>query len=240
MNKIYQAPKKQGLYDPEFEKSSCGVGFVVNMNGEKSHEIILQGLEILNKLEHRGAVGSDPLTGDGAGLLTQIPHDFFKAKCLELEISLPEPGAYGTGLVFLPRDERADKCARIFVDIVAQEGLKTLGWRNVPVDNTTIGETARKAEPDIRQPFIVCDKEALDKDQLELKLLVVRKRAEKAIFKAGYNDSHEDFYVCSLSAKIFVYKGQLMSRQLETYFLDIKDPSMVSALALAHSRYSKT
>ena len=238
MNKTYKVPQKQGLYDPEFEKSSCGVGFVVNMNGEKSHEIILQGLEILNKLEHRGAVGSDPLTGDGAGLLIQTPHDFFKAKCLELGIALPGPGEYGTGLVFFPRDDRAEKCLRIFEEIVAEEGLKILGWRKVPVDNTTIGETARKVEPDIRQPFIVCDKQSLDKNQLELKLLVVRKQFEKAVFNAGYNDSHIDIYVCSLSAKTFIYKGQLMSRQLETYFLDIKDPGMVSALALAHSRYS--
>ena len=231
-------PQKQRLYDPQFEKDNCGVGFVVNMKGEKSHEIIQQGLEVLNRLEHRGAVGSDPLSGDGAGLLIQVPHQFFKTQFAKTHVQLPGPGRYGTGLVFLPRDDRAEKCVRIFEEVVAGEGLKNLGWRKVAVDNTTIGETARSAEPDIRQPMIVCGDQRLDAKQLELKLFAVRKQVEERVFQAGYNDSHEDFYICSLSAKIFIYKGQLMSRQLETYFLDIKDPEMVSALALAHSRYS--
>ena len=238
MDKMYKTPKKQGLYDPEFEKGSCGVGFVANMKGEKSHEIILQGLEILNNLEHRGAVGSDPLSGDGAGLLIQVPHNFLKKESSKLGITLPEPGSYGTGLVFFPKDDRGEKCKKIFEDTVAREGLKILAWRKVPVDNTTIGETARKAEPDIQQPIITFDKETLDNDKLEIRLLLVRKQAEKAIFDAGFNDSYEDFYVCSLSVNTFVYKGQLMSSQLETYFLDIKDPALDSALALAHSRYS--
>ena len=232
-------PKKQGLYDPEFEKDSCGVGFVVHMKGKKSHEIVLQGLELLKKLEHRGACGADPLTGDGAGLLIQMPHNFLEKECRGTPIHLPEPGRYGSGLVFLPQNKKqAEECARIMADIVSQEGLDLLGWREVPVDNTSIGETARQVEPSIRQIFIGAREDIQNPDGLERRLLEVRKRVANAVRQAGLNDNNENFYICSLSCKTFIYKGQLMAPQVETYFLDIRNPEMDSALALTHSRYS--
>ncbi len=231
-------PKKQGLYDPQFEKDSCGVGFIVDMKGRKSHKIVLQGLEILNNLEHRGAVGADPLTGDGAGILIQIPHDFYKAQCGGMGIDLPEAGQYGTGLVFFPPDERNDQFKGIFEKVIDHEGLTLLGWRKVPVDNSAIGEVAKQAEPEIQQIFVGQGKEKLDQDAFERKLYCVRKQAGRTIHETGLAEFYETFYTCSLSTRIIIYKGQLMSSQLETYFLDIKDPQLDSALALVHSRYS--
>ncbi len=174
-------PKKQGLYDPANEKENCGIGFVVNMKGERSHEIVLQGIEILNKLEHRGACGSDPLTGDGAGLLIQMPHKFFKTQCSKLDIELPEPGKYGSGLVFFPKDVRIHSFLDIFNKAIKSEGLSLLGWRKVPVDNTTIGHVARDAEPEIWQPFIGLGEEAIDQDELERRLYLVRKQVGKEV-----------------------------------------------------------
>ena len=153
--KYRSARRKQGLYDPAQEHDACGVGFVVNMRGEKSHEIVRSGLEILVNLTHRGACGCDPLTGDGAGILTQIPHEFFAAKAAELGITLPAPGDYGVGTVFLPRDEAERRhCEQRFEAIVAEEGQAFLGWRDVPIDNSVLGHTARDVEPVIRQMFI--------------------------------------------------------------------------------------
>ena len=231
-------PKKQGLYDPAFEKDSCGVGFVVHMKGEKSHEIVLQGLNILKRLEHRGACGSDPLTGDGAGLLIQIPHRLFKTQCDKIGIQLPEAGRYASGLVFLPKHYQANKCIKILENAIAEEGLTLLGWREVPVDNSTIGHVARSAEPDIRQVFIGASDDIKDCTEFERKLYMVRKQVARGVRAAGYNEDNESFYICSLSCRTFIYKGQLMAPQVESYFLDIKDPEMDSALALAHSRYS--
>ncbi len=234
---IENYPKKQGLYDPVHEKENCGVGFIAHMKGDKSHDIISQGLELLNRLEHRGAVGADPLTGDGAGILIQVPHEFFKAQCQKIGISLPEEGQYGAGLVFLPRDERGQQLMEIFDQVTAQEGLEMLGWREVPVDNTHIGETSRQVEPDIQQVFIGSG--GIEDQQIfERKLYVVRKQAGQAIRASGLAELYESYYICSLSSKIFIYKGQLMAPQVEKYFLDIKDPLMKSAMALVHSRYS--
>ena len=231
-------PKKQGLYDPANEKENCGIGFVVNMKGERSHEIVLQGIEILNKLEHRGACGSDPLTGDGAGLLIQMPHKFFKTQCSKLDIELPEPGKYGSGLVFFPKDVRIHSFLDIFNRAIKNEGLSLLGWRKVPVDNTTIGHVARDAEPEIWQPFIGLGEEAIDQDELERRLYLVRKQVGKEVHYSGEAEFFVSFYICNLSTKTFCYKGQLMSTQLETYFLDLNDPELDSALSLVHSRYS--
>jgi glutamate synthase domain-containing protein 2/glutamate synthase domain-containing protein 1/glutamate synthase domain-containing protein 3 len=231
-------PKKQGLYDPAFEKDSCGVGFVVHMKGRRSHEIVLQGLDILKRLEHRGASGADPLTGDGAGLLIQMPHKLFRTQCTKIGIDLPEPGRYASGLVFLPREYNSKKCTKILEDVVSREGLNLLGWREVPVDNTSIGHVARSAEPLIRQVFIGAGKDIENTGQFERRLYSVRKMVANAVRAAGYNQDNESFYICSLSCRTFIYKGQLMAPQVETYFLDIKDPEMDSALALAHSRYS--
>ncbi|MBI4382825.1 MAG: glutamate synthase large subunit [Nitrospinae bacterium] len=232
-------PEKQGLYDPEFEKENCGIGFVVNIKGEKSHEIVLQGLEILNKLEHRGAVGSDPLTGDGAGILVQMPHRFFSAQCSQAGIQLPPAGRYGAGLIFLPRDkDRAEGCVRIVEDVVAREGQRLLGWRDVPVNNRVIGDGARKCEPVIRQLFVGAHDSVKETMDFERKLFVIRKQCFQKIRAAGLNRNDEEFYICSLSSRTFLYKGQFMSPQLGPYFLDIQDPEMESALALCHARYS--
>ncbi|HIG84994.1 MAG TPA: glutamate synthase subunit alpha, partial [Verrucomicrobiales bacterium] len=231
-------PKKQGLYDPKNEKENCGIGFVANMKGRATHEIIRQGIEVLNKLEHRGACGSDPLTGDGAGLLIQMPHKFFKSQCPKIDIELPEQGKYGTGLVFFPKDVRIHSFLDIFNKIIKQEGLSLLGWRKVPVDNTTIGHVAREAEPEIWQPFIAQGENPIDQEELERRLYKVRKLVGKEIHYAGEAEYFVSFYICSLSTRTFCYKGQLMSNQLETYFLDLKDPEIESALALVHSRYS--
>jgi len=230
-------PKKQGLYDPAFEKDSCGVGFVMHMKGEKSHEIISNGLEILKKLEHRGACGSDRLTGDGAGILIQISHRFFQAECKKIGITLPDRGRFAAGNVFLSQEE-STKCQEIMESAVESEGLQLLGWRDVPVDNSTIGATARSAEPVIKQIFIGAAPDIKDQLAFERKIYCVRKRAAWGVRQAGLNDNNENFYICSLSSKTIIYKGQLMAPQLETYYLDLKNPAMVSALALAHSRYS--
>ena len=235
---MHRFPKKQGLYDPAFEKDSCGVGFVMNMKGEKSHEIIFQGLEILKKLEHRGACGSDKLTGDGAGILIQLPDAFFQEQCPKIGISLPEAGRYATGNIFLPKGEDTKQGMEIMERAVLTEGLELLGWRDVPVDNSTIGVNARSVEPVIKQIFVGAPPDVKDELTFERRLYCVRKRTAWGVRRAGLNDNNENFYACSLSSKTLIYKGQLMAQQLETYYLDIKDPKMTSALALAHSRYS--
>jgi glutamate synthase domain-containing protein 2/glutamate synthase domain-containing protein 1/glutamate synthase domain-containing protein 3 len=230
-------PKKQGLYDPEFEKDSCGVGFVVHMDGKSTHQTVVDGLEILKKLEHRGACGSDPLTGDGAGILIQTPHKFFKKACFAIGFELPERGHYGAGLIFLSQEQGCREASvKIFEESLDEEGLVLLGWRDVPVDNSTIGVGAREVEPVIMQAFVGA-RLPMKPDELERALYTVRKVTTYRVRKTGLNDD-ESFYVCSLSSKTFIYKGQLMCDQLETYFLDLKDPDMESALALAHSRYS--
>ncbi|WP_272908708.1 glutamate synthase large subunit [Nitrospina gracilis] len=234
---IQRLPKRQGLYDPRFEQENCGVGFIASLKGEKSHELIQQSLELLNRLEHRGAVGADPLTGDGAGILIQIPHAFYKEECQKLGIVLPEEGRYGTGLVFLPRDDRAESLMQIFEQVTKEEGLDILGWRKVPVDNTQIGTVAAEVEPDIRQIFIGADG-IEDRDAFERKLYIVRKQAGRAIRASGLAELYESYYICSLSSKTVVYKGQLMAPQVGRYYLDVSDPRMTSALSLVHSRYS--
>ena len=235
---MHAFPKKQGLYDPAFEKDSCGVGFVMHMKGEKSHEIITQGLGILKKLEHRGACGSDSETGDGAGILIQIPHLFFQEQCEKSRIKLPEAGRYAVGNIFLPNGDDTKLGQDIMERAVLSEGLEFLGWRDVPVDNTTIGVAARSVEPVIKQVFVGAGPNIKDQVTFEQRLYCVRKRAAWGVRQAGLNDNNENFYACSLSSKTLIYKGQLMAPQLETYYLDLKKPNMVSALALAHSRYS--
>ena len=235
---MHAFPKKQGLYDPALEKDSCGVGFVMNMKGEKSHEIITQGLEILKKLEHRGACGADSATGDGAGILIQIPHRFFQEQCKKAGINLPEAGRYAVGNVFLPVGEDTKQGQEIMERAILTEGMELLGWRDVPVDNSTIGKTARSVEPVIKQVFVGAGPGVADQLAFERRLYCVRKRTAWGVRRAGLNDNNENFYACSLSSKTLIYKGQLMAPQLETYYLDLQDPNMVSALALAHSRYS--
>lgn len=231
-------PSKQGLYDPEWEHDACGIGFVVNIKGERSHEIIKQGLTVLSNLDHRGARGADPDTGDGAGILLQIPHRFFKKVSRENGFEIPELGAYAVGMVFMSSEPmvRAE-CEKILMNIVREEGQKFLGWRTVPTDDISLGEGARYSKPYIRQIFIGRDPVLKDDLAFERKLYVIRKRAEKAIRYSGMAGG-KSFYVASLSARTIVYKGMLTPDQLPAFYLDLKDADMESALALVHSRFS--
>ncbi|HMO63704.1 MAG TPA: glutamate synthase subunit alpha, partial [Verrucomicrobiota bacterium] len=231
-------PPKQGLYDPRFEHDACGVGFVVNIKGAKSHELVRQGLQVLLNLDHRGACGCEANTGDGAGLLMQVPHKFFLKESAGAKFDLPEPGAYGVAMVFLPRDPKQRRfCERIFERIVREEGQKVLGWRTVPTDNSMIGATAKATEPCYRQCFIGRSRRITDVQEFERKLYVIRKRAASEVRHAGEPGTHF-WYVASLSARTLVYKGMLMPAQVDQYFPDLRDPDLETALALVHSRFS--
>ncbi|MCP9452049.1 MAG: glutamate synthase large subunit [Nitrospira sp.] len=229
-------PLQQGLYDPRYEKDSCGIGFVVNIKGHKSHEIVRQGLQVLEHLAHRGAQGSDPRTGDGAGILIQVPHAFLKRVAADVGISLGEAGEYGVGMVFLPpREDQRVQCERVFEEVIKEEGLRLLGWRDVPVKSDVIGEVARRTEPFIRQIFI--GRDIFTESQFERKLYVIRKRVERAIRESAIQ-GRDYFYVASLSSHTIVYKGLLLPQQMMEYYQDLRDDSLVSALALVHSRFS--
>jgi glutamate synthase (NADPH/NADH) large chain len=230
--------KKQGLYDPRFEHDACGVAFVANMQGIKSHDIIQKGLQVLQNLTHRGACGCDPLTGDGAGMLMQVPHEFLHKECGLLHIGLPDPGEYGVGMVFLPREvSERNICEEIFERVVREEGQRVLGWRRVPTEASACGDLARKVMPEIRQIFIASGPDVQDGEALERKLYVIRKRVERAVREADLRDS-ETFYIPSLSSRTLVYKGLLLPEQIPQFYADLRDPSMVSALALVHQRFS--
>jgi len=231
-------PPKQGLYDPRHEHDACGVGFIAHIKGRKSHNIVCQGLEILKNLTHRGAVGADPLAGDGAGMLLQLPDAFFSAQAAKLGIVLPEAGHYAVGMVFLPRnaDSRAD-CEKILTDFIVAEGQTVLGWRDVPVDNTGLGESVKAVEPVIRQVFVGRGSNCADRNIFERKLFVIRKQAENAIRQLNLQDGGQ-FYVTSLSSRTITYKGMLLADQVGVFYRDLSDESMVSALALVHQRFS--
>ncbi len=229
-------PRRQGLYDPQHEKDSCGIGFVVNIKGKKSHDIVRKGLQVLENLTHRGAQGCDPCTGDGAGILLQVPHTFLKRVAGDAGVSLPEVGEYGVGQLFLPPNADSRRlCEKLFTEILVEEGLRLLGWRDVPVKSDQIGAQARTTEPFMRQIFIARD--ALNEAQFERKLYVIRKRVEKAVAESAIQ-GREHFYVSSLSAHTIVYKGLLLPHQMAAYYQDLTDERMVSALALVHSRFS--
>ena len=229
---------KQGLYDPSFEHDACGVGLVANIKGVKSHRIISQGLEVLINLGHRGACGADPETGDGAGLLIQMPHDFFANQCDRLGIALPPRGAYGVGMVFLPRDPaQRGRCQEIIRRVVEQEGHSLLGWRDVPVAPDAIGVLAARVRPSIRQFFVSRSQLEEEPFHFELRLYVIRKQIERAVAESGLSE-REDFYVSSLSSNKIVYKGLIMADQLEHFYLDLADESMITSFALVHSRFS--
>ena len=226
-----------GLYRPEFEHSACGVGVVANVRGVKSNEVVRNGLEVLANLAHRGAAGSDPETGDGAGMLLQMPHDFLRRETAKLGIDLPEPGGYAAGVVFLPQDNtERDACEAIVVRAIEQEGQRFLGWRDVPVDPSVIGYVARECQPVIRQLFIGMGPGS-DAAAFERKLFVIRKVAEREVLDAGLSEAGE-FYVCSLSSKLVVYKGLLMGTQIGGFYTDLADPLVASSFALVHSRFS--
>ena len=236
-------PEQQGLYNPLNEHDSCGVGFVCNINGEKSNEIVRKGLKILNRLAHRGAVGADPKTGDGAGILIQLPHEFLSKVTEKEKIDLPSPGEYGTGLVFLPQNERARSfCRDVFTKIIEEEKQILLGWRKVPTDNSNIGTLARETQPYIEQIFIQKNPELPPKSKsddlnFERTLYVIRKRVENIINTSDIKQK-SFFYITNISSRTLIYKGLLIANQLEDFYIDLKDNTMKSSIAMIHSRYS--
>src|SRR5579862_7508166 len=221
--------KQQGLYDPSFEHDSCGVAFVARLDAEPSHEVLDRALDALERLEHRGAAGADPDTGDGAGVLLQLPDAFFRA---ELGDALPARGAYGVAVCFLPRDDaRRHELERIMVEAVEGEGQRVVCWRDVPVAEECAGSTARAFAPRIRQLVVGASPGlAADQDAFERKLYVIRRVAE--------NRAGSDLVVPSCSSRTIVYKGMLTAPQLRAYFGDLRDERLASALALVHSRFS--
>jgi glutamate synthase (NADPH/NADH) large chain len=235
-------PLAQGLYTPEREHDSCGVGFVANLHNRKSHDLVEKGLEILLNLDHRGAVGADPRAGDGCGILVQIPHRFFAGEATRHGFSLPEPGDYGIGVFFLPRDpEGRALVERIIETAVADEGQVALGWRDVPVDNSDLGESVRPTEPVIRQLFVGRGANAgvgkAEQDMFERRLFILRKVISNAVY--SLNDPRTlGFYAVCLSSRTVVYKGLLLATQLGDYFKDLSEPSFETALALVHQRFS--
>ncbi len=233
-----QVLEKHGLYSKSYEKDACGMGFVVDIKGRKSHDIIDDGLRILERLEHRGARGADASTGDGAGILVQIPHEFFRRECEVLGFTLPPAGSYGVGMVFAHRYEDLRKKQKsILEDIVRAEGQIVLGWREVPVDSHVVGAEAAAIRPWFIQIFIGKGPNVMNDQEFERKLYVIRKEAEKQIIPISKAES-SDFYIASLSAKTIVYKGMLTPKQLRNFYLDLSDLDFTSALAMVHSRFS--
>jgi glutamate synthase (ferredoxin) len=235
-------PSKQGLYDPQYEHDSCGVGFVVDLKGRPSHDIVSKAVRVLLNLGHRGACGCEKNTGDGAGILMQMPHHFLLQECDKLAIRLPAQGDYGVGMVYLPTDP-ADRraCEAAFEQIVREEGLSVLGWRTVPTENSPLGPTAKRSEPSIRQIFIGAGARSVsdgsDPLAFERHLYIVRKRVENAV--KGLNLHQRGmFYVPSLSSRTIIYKGMLNADQISVYYPDLVDPAVETALAMVHSRFS--
>ncbi|MCA9831690.1 MAG: glutamate synthase large subunit [Dehalococcoidia bacterium] len=231
-------PPKQGLYDPRHEHDSCGVGFVVHLKGHRSHKIVDDALTALENLAHRGASGSEPNTGDGAGVLVQIPDEFFRHECAQLSIRLPGRGEYGSGMLFAPPSARARAQGQaLFASIVEEEGQHFLGWRDVPTRNETVGASALAAEPYVLQAFVGRGANCDSGDDFERRLYVIRRRFERALLRFGIPDA-EYFYFTSLSSRTIVYKGMLTAHQVREYFPDLSDNRFISALGMFHSRFS--
>ena len=229
----------QGLYDPAFEHDACGVGFVVDIKGRKSHKIVENALTILKNLIHRGACGCEENTGDGVGMLTQLPHKFFTRVCKEIGFELPEFGYYGAGMVFLPNDEKQKQhCIDELNKIITEEGQQILGWRDVPIDSSSLGSMAKAGEPTFKQVFIARSEDLADEAAFERKLYVIRKRIEHKIANDYHLTEREHFYIPSLSYRTCVYKGMLTGSQFEPMFPDVSDKDFESALALVHQRFS--
>ena len=224
-------PKAQGLYNPKYEHDNCGIGFVTQIRGIKSHEIVKKGLEVLVNMAHRGAESADNQSGDGAGILIQIPHKLIISK----GVRVPSLGEYGTGLVFLPQKEQErEKCEQVLIDSLVAEEIDIIDLIDVPVDSTVLGEISRSTEPFIKQIFVTGK---FEQDELERKLYIARKQAEKKVRESSIKDK-EAFYLPSLSTKVLIYKGMLTPEQVEKYFIDLKNPAIESAIALVHSRFS--
>ncbi len=234
-----QALAQHGLYDPANEKDACGVGFVAHIKGQRSHSIVEQGLKILENLDHRGAVGADKLMGDGAGILIQLPDEFYRSEMAAQGVTLPPPGEYGVGMIFLPKEQASRlACEHEMVRAVKAEGQVLLGWRDVPVNrDMPMSPAVREKEPVIRQIFVGRGADVIVPDALERKLYVIRKTASAAIQKLQLTHSRE-YYVPSMSCRTIIYKGLLLADQVGQYYLDLADPRVVSALALVHQRFS--
>ncbi|MET0675046.1 MAG: glutamate synthase subunit alpha, partial [Bradyrhizobium sp.] len=231
-------PPAVGLYDPSLEKDSCGVGFIANIKGKKSHQIVADALNILCNLEHRGAVGADPRAGDGAGILVQIPHAFFTRKAAEIGFELPEPGHYAIGSLFMPKETAWRKVIQsIIAEQIKGEGLLLLGWRDVPSDNSSLGVTVKPTEPYHMQVFVGRNGAAKTEDEFERRLYILRKSISQAIYQrrerglAGY-------YPVSMSCRTIIYKGMFLADQLGKYYPDLHEADFDSALALVHQRFS--
>jgi glutamate synthase domain-containing protein 1 len=227
-------PEKQGLYDPAFNHENCGIGFVVRSDGIPNHAIVQNGIQILMNLEHRGAVGGDKSTGDGAGILLQIPDRFFRKTYPE--IHLPDPGHYAVGMVFLPSDSKLAKdCITISNNTIEEERCEVLGWREVPVENCHLGRLARSTEPCIQQVFI--HHKGIEKVHFERKLYIIRRQIEKRV--AGLQDQDfSQFYIVSFSSRTVIYKGLLTGTQLAHFYPDLRDEQCISVFSLVHQRYS--
>jgi len=228
---------QQGLYRPEFEHDSCGVGFITSINGLKSHQIVSDALTILENMEHRGACGCDPETGDGAGILLQLPHEFLMEECIALDIRLSEPGYYGVGMIFFPKEiATKEACRTAIINSAEKLGLPLLGFRKLPVNPSVVGETSLAVEPDAEHMFIGRPSSVTSAEDFERKLYVLRRLITKTIESTVKNGS--DFYIASLSSRIIVYKGQLTTYQLRTYYTDLQDSRLTSAFGMVHSRFS--
>src|ERR1700738_4096753 len=231
-------PAAEGMYDLSLEKDSCGVGFIANIKGKKSHQIVSDAISILCNLEHRGAVGADPRAGDGAGILVQIPHRFFAKKADRLGFDLPRPGEYAVGGLFLPRDPDWRRIIRdIYAQMIKREGMTLLGWRQVPTDSSTLGESVKPTEPVHLQVFIGRGRKIRSEDEFERRLYVLRKSISNAIY-ARKERRLSGYYPVSISCRTVAYKGMFLPDQLGTYYPDLHDPDFASALALVHQRFS--
>ncbi len=233
-------PKKEGLYDPSLERDSCGVGFIVNIQGEKSHKIVKNGIHILKNMEHRGAAGADPNVGDGAGILSQIPHELFAAEMRKRSLRLPNEREYGVGMLFLPQDRKAaERCRELYEQIVTDEKQEVIGWRKVPTDNSCLSQSMLGQEPAVYQAFVKNCLGDLQDDgrDFERRLYIIRRLVEKRVRESDI-PGKQSFYICSQSSATIVYKGMFLAWQLERYYLDLKSPKFSSAMALVHQRFS--
>ncbi len=233
-------PPAQGLYLPEFEKDACGVGFICHIKGNQSHSIVSDALTMLENMNHRGACGCEPGSGDGAGIMVRMPDSFFRSKMAAQGVMLPKPGQFGVAMIFLPRPQKARlECVRIFEQVVRENGMTVLGWRDVPVDHTQVGPTPAKTEPVIRQCFVAPTETFFNKADFDRRLYLVRQISENRLEFGDFSpEAKEEFYICICSANRMVYKGMLTAHQVREYYLDLKDPEFQSSLAIVHSRFS--
>ncbi|HPF88667.1 MAG TPA: glutamate synthase subunit alpha, partial [Candidatus Limiplasma sp.] len=233
-----ELPEQHGLYSPRYEHDACGIGMLANIKGIRSHAVLKDALDALVHLSHRGGTGAELDTGDGAGILTQIPDAFFRKVCPLEGMVLPAPGAYGVGMFFLSQDQaKRAKTKKAFEDIVKKYNQTFIGWREVPVNPSTLGKTSKACMPYITQAFIQKSADLKDDTAFERRLYLIRKIAEREL-RYAEGAKHQDFYAASLSCRTIVYKGMLQAKQVEELYLDLSDLDYSTSVALVHSRYS--